>query len=383
MGLPAALDGAIDDILGAFHGLDDHGGAVELLGLVQCGTLRDEEAETAVRLAAHTEDGDMLTGLTAKVHHGADLAVGVDTHLRAGILAGQVTGSHAAVPERDGPLFLVHGDGVATTINLPRLAIKSERNIDTFYRLLDDLLDLVRDQLYHRYQVQANLKVRDLPFLMGQGLYLDSDKLASDDRIEEAIKHGTLGVGFIGLAETLTSLLGCHHAQSEEAQKLGEDIIGHMREKVDAMSDKYDLNYSFIATPAEGLSGRFIRMDRKEYGIIPGVTDKAYYTNSFHVPVSYPISAFEKMRLEGAYHKFTNGGHISYVEFASSPAHNLGAVEDVLRHMLECDCGYVGINFPIDYCEECGYTGIIDSDYCPVCERTLTQKYCRETCCTE
>lgn len=270
-----------------------------------------------------------------------------------------------------------------TTINLPRLAIKSERNIDTFYRLLDDLLDLVRDQLYHRYQVQANLKVRDLPFLMGQGLYLDSDKLASDDRIEEAIKHGTLGVGFIGLAETLTSLLGCHHAQSEEAQKLGEDIIGHMREKVDAMSDKYDLNYSFIATPAEGLSGRFIRMDRKEYGIIPGVTDKAYYTNSFHVPVSYPISAFEKMRLEGAYHKFTNGGHISYVEFASSPAHNLGAVEDVLRHMLECDCGYVGINFPIDYCEECGYTGIIDSDYCPVCERTLTQKYCRETCCTE
>ena len=270
-----------------------------------------------------------------------------------------------------------------TTINLPRLAIKSERNIDTFYRLLDDLLDLVRDQLYHRYQVQANLKVRDLPFLMGQGLYLDSDKLASDDRIEEAIKHGTLGVGFIGLAETLTSLLGCHHAQSEEAQKLGEDIIGHMREKVDAMSDKYDLNYSFIATPAEGLSGRFIRMDRKEYGIIPGVTDKAYYTNSFHVPVSYPISAFEKMRLEGAYHKFTNGGHISYVEFASSPVHNLGAVEDVLRHMLECDCGYVGINFPIDYCEECGYTGIIDSDYCPVCERTLTQKYCRETCCTE
>ena len=156
-----------------------------------------------------------------------------------------------------------------------------------------------------------------------------------------------------------------------------------MRKRVDEYCNKYDLNFSLIATPAEGLSGRFIRIDRKEYGIIPGVTDKAYYTNSFHVPVGYPISAFDKMRVEGPYHKFTNGGHISYVEFESSPVHNLQAVEDVLRHMLACDCGYVGINFPIDYCEDCGYTGIIDTDYCPVCEKKLTQIRQRANCCTE
>lgn len=270
-----------------------------------------------------------------------------------------------------------------TTINLPRLAIKAERNIDKFYQMLDDMMNLVAEQLYHRYRVQCNLRVRDLPFLMGQGLYMGSDKLKKDDRIEPAIKNGTLAIGFIGLAETLTSLIGKHQGESEEAQKLGQEIIGYMRKRVDEYCDKYDLNFSLIATPAEGLSGRFIRIDRKEYGIIPGVTDKAYYTNSFHVPVGYPISAFDKMRVEGPYHKFTNGGHISYVEFESSPVHNLQAVEDVLRHMLACDCGYVGINFPIDYCEDCGYTGIIDTDYCPVCEKKLTQIRQRVNCCTE
>ncbi len=249
--------------------------------------------------------------------------------------------------------------------------------------MLDEMLNLVAAQLYQRYRVQCNLRVRDLPFLMGQGLYMGSDKLKKDDRIEPAIKNGTLTIGFIGLAETLKALTGKHHAECEEAQKLGQEIIGHMRKRVDEYADEYDLNYSLIATPAEGLSGRFIRIDRKEYGIIPGVTDKAYYTNSFHVPVGYPISAFDKMRIEGPYHKFTNGGHISYVEFESSPVHNLQAVEDVLRHMLACDCGYVGINFPIDYCEECGYTGIIDTDYCPVCEQKLTQIKQRTNCCME
>lgn len=269
-----------------------------------------------------------------------------------------------------------------TTINLPRLAIKAERNIDKFFKSLDDILELVGAQLYHRYRVQANLKVRDLPFLMGQGLYMGSEKLGKDDCVEPAIKNGTLGVGFIGLAETLTSLTGMHHGESAESQELGQKIVGYMRKRVDEMCDKYDLNYSFIATPAEGLSGRFVRIDRREYGIIPGVTDKAYYTNSFHVPVSYPISAYDKMSLEGPYHKFTNGGHISYVEFVSSPVNNPESVEDILRHMLKCDCGYVGINFPIDYCEDCGYTGIIDGDYCPVCEHTLTTVKPREHCCT-
>ncbi|MEG1914622.1 MAG: anaerobic ribonucleoside-triphosphate reductase [Acidaminococcaceae bacterium] len=286
------------------------------------------------------------------------------------------------IANRRGPAVTTgRGNLSFTTINLPRLALRAERDIMRFYQYLDEMTDLISEQLYHRFRVQANLKVRDLPFLMGQGLYLDSDKLASDDRIEPAIVHGTLSLGFIGLAETLTALIGKHHGESEEAQVLGEEIVSFMRNKMDKMSNKYNLNYTLIATPAEGLSGRFIRMDKKEFGIVPGVTDKEYYSNSFHVPVGFPISAFEKMRLEGAYHKYTNAGHISYVEFSASPVNNLDAVEDLLRHMCACDCGYVGINFPIDYCDQCGYTGIIDGDYCPHCDAVLTRKLKRLCSC--
>ncbi|VBB06202.1 ribonucleoside-triphosphate reductase anaerobic [Lucifera butyrica] len=266
-----------------------------------------------------------------------------------------------------------------TTINLPRLAIKAERDFMKFYQALADMIDLTCEQLFHRYQVQARLKVKDMPFLMGQGLYLDSDKLSPEDRIEEVIKHGTLSVGFIGLAETLTALTGSHHGESEESQVLGEEIIAFMRNKVDKAVERYNLNYTLLATPAEGLSGRFIRMDRKEYGIIPGVTDKDYYTNSFHVPVNFPISAFEKVRLEGVYHKYTNAGHISYVEFTSPPVNNLSAVEDILRHMKECDFGYAGINFPVDFCDKCGYLGVIDSDECPSCGTTAIRRVRRIT----
>ncbi len=255
-----------------------------------------------------------------------------------------------------------------TTINLPRLAIRAERNLMGFYQSLAEIIDLTCDQLYHRFQLQANLRVRDLPFLMGQGLYLNAEKLNYDDQIEDAIKNGTLSVGFIGLAETLTALTGYHHGENDDSQVLGEEIIAFMRNKVDKAIDKYRLNYTLIATPAEGLSGRFIKLDRREYGIIPGVTDKEYYTNSFHVPVNYPISAFDKMRIEGVYHKYTNAGHISYVEFASPPINNLDAVEDLLNHMLKCDCGYVGINFPVDFCDSCGYLGVIDADNCPNCD---------------
>jgi len=205
-----------------------------------------------------------------------------------------------------------------------------------------------------------------MPFLMGQNLYIKSDELKDGDSIESAIKHGTLSIGFIGLAETLFALIGKHHGMSQEAQNLGEEIIAFMRTKIDALSDQYDLNYTLLATPAEGLSGRFIELDKKEYGIIPGVTDKEYYTNSFHVPVSYEISIYDKARLEGAYHKYANAGHISYAEFASSPKHNPEAVEQVLRAMKEADMGYCGINFPIDFCNECSYSGIIDAG-CPVC----------------
>ncbi|MBP2649695.1 MAG: nrdD [Firmicutes bacterium] len=254
-----------------------------------------------------------------------------------------------------------------TTINLPRLAIKAERNLMKFYHKLDEVIDLTVEQLYHRYQVQSQLKVKDMPFLMGQGLYLESEKLEPNDVIEDVIKHGTLSVGFIGLAESLVALTGEHHGESDEAQVLGEEIVAFMRNKVDKAAERYDLNYTLLATPAEGLSGRFLRLDRKEYGLIPGVTDKEYYTNSFHVPVSYPISFFDKLRIEGVYHKYANAGHISYVEFASPPINNLSAVEDMIRYMGKCDIGYAGINFPIDFCDACGQMGIIDTDQCPSC----------------
>lgn len=266
-----------------------------------------------------------------------------------------------------------------TTINLPRLAIKAERNLMRFYQNLAELIELTADQLYHRYQVQAGLKAKDMPFLMGQGLYLGSEKLRPCDYIEDVIKHGTLSVGFIGLAETLAALTGSHHGESEEAQVLGEEIVAFMRNQVDKAADRYDLNYTLLATPAEGLSGRFVNMDRKEYGVIPGVTDKEYYTNSFHVPVSFPISAYDKIRIEGVYHKYTNAGHISYVEFSSPPVNNLDAVEDILRHMRNCDFGYAGINFPIDFCDSCGHLGVIDKDSCPVCAATSIRRVRRIT----
>lgn len=254
-----------------------------------------------------------------------------------------------------------------TTINLPRLAIKAERNLMKFYQSLSDLIDLTCEQLFHRYEVQAKLKVRDMPFLMGQGLYLDSEKLAAGDTIADVIKHGTLSVGFIGLAETLIALTGYHHGEGEDAQILGEEIVAFMRNKVDKASDKYMLNYTLLATPAEGLAGRFVKMDCREYGLIPGVTDKEYYTNSFHIPVNYSISVHDKIKLEAVYHKYTNAGHISYVEFTAPPVNQLGAVEDIIRYMQQCDIGYAGINFPIDFCESCGYLGVIDTDTCPVC----------------
>ena len=254
-----------------------------------------------------------------------------------------------------------------TTINLPRLAIKAERNFMKFYQSLADMIDLTCEQLFHRYQIQSRLKVRDMPFLMGQGLYLDSEKLKSTDTIASVIRHGSLSVGFIGLAETLVALTGCHHGENEEAQILGEEIVAFMRNKVDRAAEQYDLNYTLLATPAEGLSGRFVKMDRKEYGIIPGVTDKAYYTNSFHVPVNHPIDIYNKVRIEGVYHKYANAGHISYVEFSSPPVNNLEALEDIIRHMQKCDFGYAGFNFPVDFCESCGFLGVIDSNNCPSC----------------
>lgn len=254
-----------------------------------------------------------------------------------------------------------------TTLNLPRIAIKAKGDLKKFYQDLESMLNLAAEQLYHRYKIQANLKVRDMPFLMGQGLYLNSEKLKENDRIADAIKHGTLSIGFIGLAEALVALVGHHHGDNKESQILGEEIVSFMRKKIDDLAEQYDLNYTLLATPAEGLSGRFLKLDRKEYGIIHGVTDKEYYTNSFHVPVSHPISIYDKIRIEGVYHKYANAGHISYIEFSAPPVHNHTAIEKILHCMQESDMGYGGINFPIDFCNTCGHCGVISEDKCPAC----------------
>ena len=203
---------------------------------------------------------------------------------------------------------------------------------------------------------------------MGQGIWLDSDKLGPDDTIEEVIKHGTLTVGFIGLAECLKALTGKHHGESKESQILGLEIIGYMRKRMDEMSRKTGLNWSLIATPAEGLSGRFVRIDKEKYGIIEGVTDRDYYTNSFHIPVYYEINAFDKIKIEAPYHELTNGGHISYIELDGDPLKNLDAFEKVVRYMKDAGVGYGSINHPVDRDPCCGYTGIIDNE-CPLCHR--------------
>lgn len=256
-----------------------------------------------------------------------------------------------------------------TTINLPRLALTSKGQLTVFYEELDRLIGLSINQLLERFEIQARKKVKNFPFLMGQGIWLDAERLGYDDEIREVIKHGSLSVGFIGLAECLKALVGAHHGESEEGRTLGLQIIGRMRERMDEASNQYGLNFTLLATPAEGLSGRFVRMDRRLFGKIPGITNREYYTNSFHVPVYYPITAFEKIRIEAPYHALTNAGHITYVELDGDPARNLRAFHSIIRCMKESGIGYGSINHPIDRDPVCGYTGIID-DRCPSCGRT-------------
>ncbi len=255
-----------------------------------------------------------------------------------------------------------------TSINLPRLAIRSKGDRDLFFDLLDAKLALVVGQLDERFKIQASKHVYNAPFLMGQGVWIDSEKLSMNDTQEEVLKHGTLTVGFIGLAEALVALTGSHHGQDPESQKLGLEIVGHMRGYLDRLSQERKMNYSLIATPAEGLSGRFVRMDRERYGSIPGVTDRDYYTNGFHVPVYYDINAFDKISLEAPYHALTNGGHISYVELDGDPTNNLEAFESIIRHMKQSGIGYGSVNHPVDRDPVCGYNGII-GDRCPKCGR--------------
>ncbi|AXU59324.1 anaerobic ribonucleoside-triphosphate reductase [Clostridioides difficile 824] len=262
-----------------------------------------------------------------------------------------------------------------TTVNLPRLGIKhgiinnEKANLDGFFEELDEKINLIIEQLLERLEVQGNKKMKNFPFLMGQGVWKGSDDLGPEDTLKEVIKQGTLTIGFIGLAECLIALIGKHHGESKEAQELGLKIVSHMRHKMDEATGKYKLNFSLMGTPAEGLSGRFTKIDKKVYGEIKGITDKEYYTNSFHVPVYYNISAYDKIEIEAPYHELTNAGHITYVELDGDPSDNLEAFETVIKAMKDLGIGYGSINHPVDRDPICGFSGVITSNICPVCGR--------------
>lgn len=253
-----------------------------------------------------------------------------------------------------------------TSINLPRLAIRASGNAPYFFKLLDEELELVARQLKERFDVQCQRHPKNYPFLMKQGVWIDSDKLGDNDDITEILKHGTLSIGFIGLAETLTCLTGKHHGESEDSQKLGLQIVKYIRDFCDNKSQQTKMNWTCLATPAEGLSGRFVKIDQQRYGKIPGVTDKKYYTNSFHVPVGYKTTAFHKLEVEGPYHALTNAGHISYIEIDGDPSKNHEAFVKIVKHMAKTGVGYGAINHPVDRCPKCGHQGIIDG-CCPEC----------------
>ena len=279
-------------------------------------------------------------------------------------------------PESDG-IVTGRGNLSFTTLNLVRIGIKhgiatkerKEADWEGFYKELDEKMDLIRDELLERFEFQANQHVRNFPFLMGQGNWMGSEKLGPNDTLRDVIKHGTLSIGFIGLAETLVAMVGKHHGEDADARELGLDIVGHMREKCDEYCKKYHLNFSLLATPAEGLAGRFTKKDRKEFGKLKGVTDREFYTNSFHVPVYYPISAFEKIEIEAPYHNLCNAGHITYIELDGDPSQNIDAFEAVIRKMHDCGIGYGSVNHPVDRDPVCGFSGIISGNVCPSCGR--------------
>lgn len=255
-----------------------------------------------------------------------------------------------------------------TTINLPRLAIEAHGSISKFFESLDKMIYMVFDQLMDRFDIIAKKQVLNYPFLMGQGVWVDSDRLNPEDTIEDVIKNGTMSVGFIGLAECLVALIGKHHGESKEAYDLGYKIIKHMRDLTDKHTVDTGLNFSLFSTPAEGLSGRFVKIDKRLYGSIPGVTDREYYTNSFHVPVYYEISAADKIKIEGPFHALCNAGSISYIEMDGDLTKNVEAFKNVILYMKECGVGYGSINHPVDRCPVCNYVGII-GDVCPRCGR--------------
>ena len=270
------------------------------------------------------------------------------------------------------------GNIAPITINLPRIGIEANNDIDKFFEILQERLVLAKEALLHRYSVLKNLKVKDLPFVAGQGLMKGSENLSSDDSIEPVLKQGTWGIGFIGLAEALIALIGEHHGESQRARELGLRIVSFIRQYTDKLIEETRLNWSCYATPAEGLSGKFIKHDKRIYGIIKGVTDKDYYTNSFHIPVSYSISIKDKIEIEAPYHKLCNAGHISYIEVDDSPSPEV--IMDIINYAYKnTNISYIGVNFHIRYCKDCGESLTSNESKCPKCNSRDIQGISRVT----
>lgn len=270
-------------------------------------------------------------------------------------------------------LTMGRGNLSFTSINLPRLGIEARGSIDKFFGLLDKQMDLVFRQLRHRFEIQKRKLVANYPFLMGEGVWIDSETLGRDEEIERVLCHGSLSVGFIGLAETLVALRGKHHGESPESQSLGLRIISYMKTRCDERAAEEQLNYTLLATPAEGLSGRFVKMDRERYGSMENITNREYYTNSFHIPVHYRITARKKIDREAPYHEFTNAGHITYIELDGDPSLNLSVFEELVLYMKSVGIGYGSINHPLDRDPVCGYTGVI-AEQCPRCGRSESKE---------
>lgn len=280
-----------------------------------------------------------------------------------------------AVSEGRGNIF-------PTTINLPRIALISQgtlgkKNIEDFYKHLDSILQDVKELSLHRYGVLKNLKAYDVPYVMGKHIYYGSENLEMEDKIEPALKHGTIAIGFIGLAETVKTLVGTHHGESDEALQLALDINKYIKSFCDAITLETHLNWTCYATPAESTVNKVIK-DREDFGTIEGVTDRDYYTNSYHIPVYFPISIARKMVIEGQFHPMNTAGRISYIELSAPPVHNTEGIKAVHEHMRNCGVGYAGINFPIDECNKCGYSGVI-KDTCPKCGSSEYKKIRRVT----
>lgn len=272
-----------------------------------------------------------------------------------------------------------------STINIVRIAIECmaiqnyDERIERFFNKLDEMLEVTARQLCDRFDFQKTAYVKQFPLLMSR-LWNGADKLAPTDTIEEVMNQGTLGIGFIGLAEALVALTGKHHGESEDSQKLGLRIVSHMRSRVNEFCERYNHNFSVLATPAEGLSGKFTAKDRRSFGIIPGVTDKAYYTNSNHVPVYYHCSPRHKARIEGPYHELTRGGHIFYVEIDGDATHNPDAISDIVDLMDKHNIGYCSVNHNRNRCMNCGYEDAQDGlTVCPKCGSTHIDKLQRIT----